>query len=103
MAESNSHPIRNGVIIGLLVLAIWGALTWIPNLFRWIIHVLSPIGTYLVSSINIPDWVLWLLVCLSVSALYRIIQPFFRRRSIEPRLKDYTSDTFYNAHWEWRY
>jgi len=119
--ENKTNSIRNGIIItvvGGILLAILtrifsGVLDILKSIWNWLlsgfIYVKEGLWSYLQSSITIPYGLLWLLIILSIIALwkllYPVISPFIKKgkmpKPYKPRLKDYREDMIFNIKWEW--
>ena len=104
MSSSESHTIRNGIIIAVVSALIIGIATsvlgFIPIIFKWLTGIWFLISS---TSITIPLWVLLILGILSLSTIYRIFRPIFHRKSNEPSLLKYNQDIFFGVVWRWSY
>ena len=105
MSKEDKHPIRTkvvaGVVSGLILATIFYA---VPKLFQWIISILSWLWQYFISSINIPKWLLWLLLILALPTLVRVLKRFLKRdENSEPTFWMYRQDEFEGITWRWSY
>lgn len=107
MGKEEKHSVRNGIIAtvigGLILSGIGYVIFFLPNLFRWIINFFLRIWNYFISSASVPRWLLWLLIFMSVSTLFRVVRPLLRRRNNEPKVNMYREDSFEGITWRWSY
>lgn len=104
MAEE-AHPIRNGVIVGVIVLFIGPLVNqifgWWPWLQRAIASAATAIWHFLTASLPIPVWALILIaIALTPTAVFlgRLL-----RKQEGPTWRDYREDMFLGVKWRWRY
>jgi hypothetical protein len=105
MSDSESHPIRTGVIITVLGGLILAALIFIvPRAASFIWSLILAFWNFLISEIVVRWFVLIILILLSVPTVWGFIKPLLRQRKgpTGPSLDDYTEDNFYNAIWRWK-
>jgi|ERR1043166_3783072 hypothetical protein len=106
MAKDDSHSLRNWIVatsatvVGGLILAL---IFLLPNVFRWLLHVIVTAARYFASFTSIPRWLFWLLVSLAAATLFRFLKPWFQRTNDEPTFRDYTKDSFEGITWRWSY
>ena len=108
MADSEKHPIRNGIIVtivGGIILA--GLLYFIPKFFAFFQSITSIIWNYLLSETLIPNSFLCLLIILAIPTVLGFIKFFFRsklqRTSDENNLGLYKSDFLFGMLWKWSF
>lgn len=102
MSSSKSHPVRNSVIAGLIVVAIVSLLSLVPGGWNIIWRLLRAVLKWLTSSITIPIWFFLLLLLGTVGLLLMMILITIVGKS-KTRETDYTSDIFLGLRWRWRY
>ena len=118
------HPIRDGIIVTviggiILTLVFWilgGIQEVIKDIVNWILSVKTFIIQYsiflwnhILSSATIPWGLLWLLIILSLIALWKIFSPFVTLfvkkpqtpKPYIPRLDNYRQDILFNVRWKW--
>jgi hypothetical protein len=105
MSQSESHPVRNGIlatVIGGLILAAL-SYVWPPakSAFIWLWGLLGGIWQALVASYSVPGWVLLLLGIFAITVIARAGLSLVRNASVTPANLSYTSDTIYGANWQW--
>lgn len=123
--RDEKHPIRDGIIvtvIGGIILAIvtWafgGIQTIIKNIVdgivstkTFIVQCFVFLWDHILSNVTITRGSLWLLIILSLIALWKIFSPFVKSLSAKPkvpkpykpRLEDYRQDILFNVKWKWR-
>jgi len=122
--NNEKNPIRDGIIVTVVGGIILAVLAWI---FDGVLEALKSIGNWLLSGLiyvkqdlialwdyfrsplTIPWGLLWLLVILSIIALWRLllpaISPLVKKektpKPYKPRLDDYREDVVFNIKWEW--
>ena len=106
--SKEAHPIRNKVIAGVITSAIVSTSAIVlyaaPDAFRWIGRALKSIGNYLISSLSVPNWLLWILTILSAATVIRVIRSLIKRdETNEPTFRMYTEDSFEGVTWRWSY
>ncbi len=106
MADSEKHPIRNGIIFPVVVaLIVAGLLYFIPKFLAFVQNVIAILWNYLLSRTLIPNSLLCLLIILAIPTILGIIKFFFRsklqRRSDENKLVLYKSDVVFGMLWRW--
>lgn len=122
--SNEKNSIRDGIIVtvvGGIILAIlaWlfkGVFNILKSLWNWLISVVVYIKEgfvalwdYFQSPVTIPWGLLWLLVILSIIALWKLLYPFVSPfikkektpKPYKPRLDDYREDVVFNIKWEW--
>lgn len=105
MTQSESHPIRNGIIAtvaGGLILAALGY-AWAPVRigFGYLWGFVVAVGQWLVSTHAVPGWLLLLSVCGTGAFIVSKIVAFARGTSTKAPHVSYVSDTLFGALWHW--
>ena len=105
MPQSESHPIRNGVIAtvaGGLVLAALGY-AWAPvrTGFGYLWALIVTVGHSLASTHPVPGWLLLLLVCGAGAFIVSKFVTFVRGASTTAPHMSYVSDALFGALWHW--
>lgn len=105
MSKEDKHPIKTkvvaGVVSGLILAAIFFA---VPKLFEWIISILGWLWQHFISSVNIPTWLLWVLLILAVPTLVRVLKSSLKKaENGEPTFRMYRQDLFEGITWRWSY
>jgi beta-lactamase regulating signal transducer with metallopeptidase domain len=90
--ESIKGKVIAGVASGLILAAIF---YFVPRLVHWIVRVFISIWNHLTASTHIPNWLLWILVILSLITVVRRIK-FLMEREVnnDPTFRMYTHDSF---------
>lgn len=110
MSKQEGHPIRNGTIAAVLAGLI---LSVIPHTRRIAVAVLGAIWSavssffvylwqYLTSKVDLPWFLVWLLIFAAVPTVWRSIARFLPREK-GPQKTDYQSDLFFGVSWTWDY
>ncbi len=99
-----------GGLILAAVYALWPAVReWINGVFKYIGSALVSAWSYLLSSIEIPWLLFWLLILLAIPTLWKIVSPIVNKirkipaEQTEPNLKEYVEDRFLNLIWRWKF
>jgi len=104
MAKGENQSVRNGIVATVVGGLILSALYAVPHIVQATLGVFTSVLDYFSSGINIPHWLLWLLIVLSLITLSRLIAPLLKRDSNdEPDFRRYTQDSFEGVIWRWSY
>ncbi len=107
MTETQSHTVRNGVIVtvvgGLILAAILYAIPYARTLsltfIAWVWSGVVWAWKAFTSSYSTPGW---LILIIGLLAVYGVATIFVALRpKKEPSFKKYTEDVFYGAKWRW--
>ena len=103
--SKDEHPIKTkvvaGVVSGLILAAIFYAA---PKFFQGTVSVLSWLWQHSISSISIPNWLLFVLLILAVPTLVRVLKAFLRQgENGDPTFRMYKQDSFEGVTWRWSY
>lgn len=107
MAETESHSVRNGVMVtvvgGLILSAILYTIPYLRSLsLRFLLWVRSGflwVWNAVTSSYSAPGWLLLLVGLLALLGVMRVLVAL--RPENEPTFKKYTEDMIYGAKWRW--
>ena len=105
MSQSESHPVRNGIIatvVGGVILWILG-LVWPPakSALLWGINALFAVWHALIASYSIPGWVLVILVVICMIAIVGAAIYAARNSSLKPSYLSYIKDSIHGVTWHW--
>ena len=105
MSQSESHPIRNGIIATVAGGVVLGALglAWPPakTAFLWCWALLVSIGRWLVTSHPVPGWILLILIAISLLAIASAIARAVRSSPLAPAHLSYIKDMIHGVNWHW--
>ncbi len=89
------------VVSGLLVAAVIGVFSFVPDAFKYVVAVLSGLWIHLLDTSSFPNWSVYLLVLMGIHTLvYWIIRA---TKSKKPNIKSYSHDSFLGVKWRWSY
>ena len=102
MNKKKAYPIRNGVLIAVISSLI---ISVIPFTWAWGIvkSVSGSIWGHFSSSTNVPLFLIWILLLLSIPTLIRLLKRIFPSKECEPRIADYNEDVIRGIKWKWSY
>ena len=100
MAEVK-HPVRNGIIIGVSVMAIGYGATLIPGFWHWVAGTIASFWVYTWGTVTVGRWLLFLLSVGCVPVVIALFRWLARFRG--PSYKDYREDKFFGVVWRWHY
>lgn len=106
MAEKETHPIRNGIIAGIVVTILasfWpAARSLFVKALSWVWGAVKILVKILVDNYETPGWLILIFIALAAPTCIRIIATV--RKKKEPGVFDlYRSDLLFGAIWEWSY
>lgn len=103
MSKSESHPIRNGLIVAIVggvALSFWNpARKFILILLKCVWSAVVYLWKLLCGSYSVSGWLILLLLLLSIPTIIFTIFKLWTRE--QPEFKNYVQDTIYGALWRW--
>lgn len=101
VADNKSSSLTSQVVSGLLVAAVVGVLSFVPDAFKWVAAVVSGFWSHLLGISAFPNWSLYLLALMSIHTLaYWIIRV---TKPKGPSVTSYNHDDFLGLKWRWSY
>jgi len=106
MTEKETHQIRNGIIVGVVVAIIVLFLPAVRNffvaVFSWAWGAVKSFGKLITDYYKTPGWLILIFIILAFPICVRIIGAARKKR--EPGVYElYRSDLLFGAIWEWSY
>lgn len=101
MSESRSSSVITRVTAGVLTAAALWALSKIPGLLSWLIHIAELCWSHLKGTSGLPNWGLYLLVLIAIQSFIIFIKRL--RTPKGPNVTAYNQDSFLGVIWRWSY